>query len=154
MANTDRTLIIVKPDGVQRGLIGEIISRLERRGLKFVGMKQIKMSRELAEEHYASLRDKGFYPKLIEYITSAPVVVGVVEGPDAVKTVRATLGETDPLKAAPGTIRFDYGVTIGRNLIHGSDSDESAIREINLFFRPDEIVSWDRDTDAWILEEG
>ncbi len=153
MASNDRTLIIVKPDGVQRGLIGEIISRLERRGLKFVGMKLITMSRELAEEHYAGLKDKPFYPKLVDYITSAPVVVGVVEGPSAFQTVRDTIGATDPLKAAPGTVRFEFGISIGRNLIHASDSDESAVREINLFFSPDELSSWSRDTDSWILEE-
>ena len=152
MANNDRTLIIVKPDGVQRGLIGEIISRLERRGLKFAGMKMITMSKELAEEHYAGLRDKPFYPKLVEYITSAPVVVGVVEGPNAFQTVRDTMGATDPLKAVPGTIRFDFGVAVGRNLIHGSDSAESAEREINLFFRPEELLGYTRDTDRWILE--
>ena len=153
MSNTDRTLIIVKPDGVQRGLIGEIILRLERRGLKFVGMKMITMSKDLAEEHYAGLRDKPFYPKLVEYITSAPVVVAVVEGPNAFQTVRDTIGATDPLKAAPGTVRFEFGISIGRNLIHASDSDESAVRETNLFFKPEELSSWSRDTDEWILEQ-
>lgn len=153
MANNDRTLIIVKPDGVQRGLIGEIVSRLERRGLKFVGMKLMTMSRGLAEEHYAGLKDKPFYPKLVDYITSAPVVVGVVEGPSAVQTVRDTIGATDPLKAAPGTIRYEFGVSIGRNLIHASDGGDSATREINLFFAPEELSDWSRDTDTWIIED-
>jgi nucleoside-diphosphate kinase len=152
MANTDRTLIIVKPDGVQRGLLGEILKRLEKRGLKFVALKLIQIDRPLAERHYEALADKPFYPGLIEYITSGPVVVGVVEGPNAFQTVRDTMGATDPLKAAPGTIRFDFGVAVGRNLIHGSDSPESATREIDLFFRPDELVSYARDTDRWILE--
>ena len=152
MANTDRTLIIVKPDGVQRGLLGEVLSRLEKRGLKFVALKLIQIDRPLAERHYESLADKPFYPGLIEYITSEPVVVGVVEGPDAFQTVRDTMGATDPLKAAPGTIRFDFGVSVGRNLIHGSDSPASAAREIDLFFLPEEIVGYERDTDRWILE--
>jgi nucleoside-diphosphate kinase len=153
MANTDRTLIIVKPDGVQRGLAGTILSRLEQRGLKLAALKLIQMDRPLAERHYEALRDKSYYPGLIDYITSRPVIVGVVEGPNAFKTVRATMGDTDPLKAAPGTIRFDFGVSIGRNLIHGSDSAESAEREINLFFRPEEILAYPRETDRWILEE-
>lgn len=152
MANTDRTFIIVKPDGVQRGLTGEIITRLERRGLKFVGLKLIQIDRALAERHYEALRDKKFYAGLIDYITSSPVVVGVVEGPNAFQTVRDTMGDTDPLKAVPGTIRFDFGVSIGRNLIHGSDRAESAEREINLFFRPEELLDYGRDTDRWILE--
>lgn len=149
----DRTLIIVKPDGVQRGLTGEILSRLERRGLKIVALKMIHMDRPLAEQHYESLRDKPFYPKLIDYITSRPVVVGVVEGPDAAQTVRTTVGDTDPLKAAPGTIRYEFGVSIGRNLIHASDSPESATREVNLFFRPEEVLTYSRDTDQWIFED-
>jgi nucleoside-diphosphate kinase len=152
MANTDRTLIIVKPDGVQRGLAGTILSRLEQRGLKLVALKLIQMDRPLAERHYEALRDKPFYSSLVDYITSRPVIVGVVEGPNAFQTVRDTMGATDPLKAAPGTIRFDFGVSIGRNLIHGSDSAESAEREINLFFRPEEILTYPRDTDRWILE--
>jgi nucleoside-diphosphate kinase len=153
MANTDRTLIIVKPDGVQRGQAGTILSRLEQRGLKQAALKLIQMDRPLAERHYEALRDKSYYPGLIDYITSRPVIVGVVEGPNAFQTVRDTMGDTDPLKAAPGTIRFDFGVSIGRNLIHGSDSAESAEREINLFFRPEEILAYPRETDRWILEE-
>jgi nucleoside-diphosphate kinase len=149
----DRTLIIVKPDGVQRGLVGEIISRLERRGLKLVALKLIQMDRPLAERHYESLQSKPFYPGLIEYITSGPVVVGVVEGPAAPQTVRATVGETNPLEAAPGTVRYEFGVSIGRNLIHASDSAASAKREIELFFGPEEVISYTRDTDRWIFEE-
>jgi nucleoside-diphosphate kinase len=152
MSNTDRTLVIVKPDGIQRGLAGAILGRLEQRGLKLAALKLIQMDRPLAERHYQALRDKPFYPGLIDYITSGPVIVGVVEGPNAFQTVRDTMGATDPLKAAPGTIRFDFGVAVGRNLIHGSDSPESAAREIDLFFRPEEIMTYARETDRWILE--
>jgi nucleoside-diphosphate kinase len=153
MANTDRTLIIVKPDAIQRGLMGEVISRLEKRGLKFVALKMIQMDEGLANRHYEALKDKPFFPSLIEFITKSAVVVGVVEGPNAFQTVRDTMGATDPLKAAPGTIRFDYGISLGRNIIHGSDSAESAEREINLFFRPDEIVAWERANNWWVVEE-
>lgn len=153
MSNTDRTLIIVKPDGVQRGLLGDILSRIEKRGLKFVALKLIQIDRPLAERHYEALAGKPFYPGLLDYITSAPVVVGVVEGPNAPQTIRDTIGATDPLKAAPGTIRFEFGLSVGRNIIHASDSPESAEREINLFFGADEVVTYTRDTDRWILEQ-
>lgn len=149
----ERTLIIVKPDGVQRGLIGEIIGRLERRGLKFVAMKLIQIDRPLAERHYEEHQGKPFYDGLIDYITSSPVVVGVVEGPNAIDAVSATVGKTNPLDAATGTIRGDLGLTVGRNLIHRSDKPETARREIDLYFRPEEIFSYERDTDRWIIEE-
>lgn len=148
----EQTLIIVKPDGVQRGLIGEIIGRLERRGLKIVGLKLIWMDRALAERHYAVHQGKGFYESLVNYITSGPVVVGVVEGPSAVAAVRTTVGKTNPVEAEAGTIRGDFAVSIGRNLIHASDSPENAVTEINLFFTPAELLAWPRGADAWILE--
>lgn len=150
---TEQSLIIIKPDGVERGLIGEIINRLERRGLKFVAMKLIRIGRELAEQHYEEHKGKDFYPRLIDYITSSPVVVAVVEGPRAIEVVSATVGKTDPLDAPTGTIRGDLGMTKGRNLIHRSDKPETARREIDLYFRPDEILAYTRDTDKWIVEE-
>lgn len=149
----EQTLIIVKPDGVQRGLIGEIIRRIEQRGLKFAGMKLIQIDRELAERHYGVHKGKGFYEGLVSYITSGPVVVAVVEGPSAVAAVRKTVGKTNPVEAEAGTIRGDFAITIGRNLIHASDSPENAVNEVNLFFSPSELVSWTRSTDDWILAE-
>jgi nucleoside-diphosphate kinase len=148
----EQTLVIVKPDGVQRGLIGEIVSRLERRGLKIVAMKMMQISRELAERHYGVHRGKPFYDGLVNYITSSPVVVMVVEGPRVIDLVRKTMGATAPANAEPGTIRADFAVEIGRNLVHGSDGSETAGFEIGLFFKPEEILSWSRDTDRWIFE--
>jgi len=147
-----QTLILVKPDGVQRGLIGAIISRFEQRGLKLVAMKFIQMSRELAETHYAVHKERPFYKSLVDYIISGPVVAMVWEGKDAIAAARATMGATNPVAAAPGTIRGDYGMEIGRNLVHGSDSPENAVNEVNLFFSPEERVSWGRITDSWIRE--
>ena len=147
-----RTLVIVKPDGVQRGLIGEVLGRLEARGLKMVGLKMMAISRELAERHYAIHKGKPFFEPLIGYITSAPVVVAVFEGKDAVAVVRSTVGATNPVQAAPGTIRGDLAVEIGRNLVHASDSPETAQSEVALFFKEEEQVSWSRDTDNWIME--
>lgn len=152
MENT-RTLFFVKPDGVQRGLVGAIIGRFEQRGLKLVGLKMMQVDRALAERHYAEHVGKGFYEGLLEYITSGPIVVAVVEGPNAAQTVRDTMGATNPLAAAPGTIRFDYGVSIGRNIIHGSANPDDAAREIELYFRPEELVSWTRETDRWVFEQ-
>jgi nucleoside-diphosphate kinase len=148
----ERTLIIIKPDGVQRGLIGEILNRLERRGLKIVGLEFRTIDSETASKHYGEHEGKPFYNGLIEYITSGPSVLGVLEGPDAVAITRSTIGATNPVNAAPGTIRGDLGVMTGRNLIHGSDSPESAAREVALFFGGSELPSWARDTDRWILE--
>jgi nucleoside-diphosphate kinase len=148
----ERTLVIVKPDGVQRGLIGPIIARLEQRGLKIVGLKMIHIDRELAHQHYAIHKGKPFFEGLIEYITSAPVVVMVVEGKKAIEVVRATMGATNPVAAAPGTIRADYALEIGRNLVHGSDGPETAQTEIALFFKPSELLDYVRDTDKWIFE--
>jgi nucleoside-diphosphate kinase len=149
----ERTLVIIKPDGVQRGLIGPIITRLEQRGLKIVAMKMIQMDHPLARRHYAVHEGKPFYEPLVAYITSAPVVLVVIEGQGVVQMVRETVGATDPAKAAPGTIRADYGLAIGRNLIHASDSPETGEQEVTLFFREEELVSWRRDTERWILEE-
>ena len=148
----ERTLVIVKPDGVQRGLIGPIITRLERRGLKITAMKMIQMDYDLAKRHYAVHEGKPFYEKLIAYITSGPMVVMVVEGKKAIEVVRRTMGATNPMEAAPGTIRADYGLEIGLNLVHGSDGPETAALEIPLFFDEDEILSYSRDTDRWIFE--
>ena len=149
----ERTLVIVKPDGVQRGLTGDVLRRLEAKGLKTVGMKMIWIDRELASRHYAVHTGKPFFAGLIDYITSSPVVAAVLEGRAAVQMVRNLAGATDPLAAAPGTIRGDLGLEIGRNIIHGSDSVENAATEIALFFRDDELFSWQRDTDRWISEE-
>jgi nucleoside-diphosphate kinase len=143
----EQTLILIKPDGVQRGLIGPIIERFERRGLKLAGMKFIQMSRELAEEHYAVHRERPFYQSLVAYITSGPVVAMVWSGQDAVAAARATVGATNPVAAAPGTIRGDLAMEIGRNLVHGSDSPENAGKEVRLFFQIDELVDWSHHSD-------
>ncbi len=143
---------MIKPDAVQRGLIGEIVSRLEKKGLKIVAMKMLNVSRELAEKHYAEHREKPFFESLVSYITSAPVVAMVVEGKNAVKVVRTLVGATNPQEALPGTIRGDFGMDIGRNVIHASDSLESAEREISLFFKPEEIVEYNRIDEDWLYE--
>ena len=147
----ERTFVMIKPDGVQRGLIGEIISRFERRGLKIVAMKFMHVSRELAEKHYAVHKGRPFYDGLIEYITSGPVVAMVLEGTSAISVARSTMGATNPADAAPGTIRADFGIEIGRNLVHGSDGPETASFEIGLWFG-DGIPGWHRDVDGWIFE--
>jgi nucleoside-diphosphate kinase len=148
----ERTLVIIKPDGVQRQLIGPIITRLERRGLKIVALKLLQVSDDLARKHYAVHEGKSFYDPLIQYITSAPVVVMVVEGPNAIQVTRNTMGATNPVDAASGTIRADFGLEIGRNLVHGSDGPETAAAEIALWFDQSEILSYQRDVDRWILE--
>lgn len=148
----ERTLVILKPDAVQRGLVGPITTRLEQRGLKLAGMKFIQIDEELAARHYAVHKGKPFYEGLIKYITSSPVVVQVWEGKRAIETVRRTCGATNPLEANMGTIRADFGVEIGRNLIHASDGQETAAYEIPLYFKDEELVSWTRATDAWINE--
>ena len=149
----EKTFVLVKPDGVQRGLIGLIIQRLESRGLKLVGAKFIQVSNELARNHYSIHQGKPFYEGLIQYITSSPVMAMVWSGPEAVSAVRQTMGATDPLKAAPGTIRHDFALSISRNLTHASDSAENAISEINLWFTKDEIVKWDANSFEWICGE-
>ena len=148
----ERTLIIIKPDAVQRGLTGRIITRFERRGLRIAAMKLIHISAELAQRHYAIHEGKPFYEPLIEYITSSPVVVMVLEGNDAIEIARRTMGATNPAEAAPGTIRADFGLEIGRNLVHGSDGPETAAFEVPLFFDEEEILSYRRDVDPWIFE--
>lgn len=148
----ERTLVIIKPDAVQRGLIGEIITRFERRGLRIVALKMMQIDKSLAERHYAIHKGKPFYEPLIRYITSAPVVVMVLEGNRAIEIVRRTMGATNPAEAAPGTIRADFGLEIGRNLVHGSDGAETAAFEVPLFFSEEEILSYTRDTDRWIFE--
>lgn len=147
----ERTFVMVKPDGVQRGLIGEVILRLERRGLKLVAAKFMQVSRDLAETHYAVHKGKPFYAGLVNYITSAPVMAMVWEGPNAIQAVRQTMGATRPTEAAPGSIRHDFALEVGRNLTHASDGPETAEAEIALWFKPGELVSWNRATDDWIM---
>lgn len=148
----ERTFVMVKPDGVQRQLIGEIIRTFERRGLKIVALKMIRISRELASRHYAEHREKPFFQGLVDYITSGPVVAMVLEGRNCISLVREMMGSTDPAKAAPGTIRGMFGIDIGRNVIHGSDSPESAAREISLFFDESEIMDYSLSLEKWICE--
>ena len=147
----ERTFVMVKPDGVQRSLIGEIIRRLEHRGLKLVGLKMVQVSLELAEAHYAVHKGKPFFAGLIQYITSAPVVAMVVEGTNAIQAVRQTVGATRPHEAAAGTIRADFALEIGRNLVHASDGPETAQTEIALWFGAD-LVDWPRAVDPWLFE--
>ena len=148
----EQTLVLVKPDGVQRGLIGEIVGRLEKRGLKLVALKLMQVDEGLAHRHYGEHVDRPFFPGLVSFITSGPVVAMAWEANNAVEIVRSTMGPTNPAAAGPGTIRGDFGVDIGRNLIHGSDSTESAGRELALFFQPGEILSYNRSNDGWIVE--
>ena len=148
----DRTLVLLKPDTLQRGLVGEILSRLERRGLKIVAMKLMQMDEDLANRHYDAHVDKPFFRGLVKFITLSPLVAIVFEADNVVDIIRATMGDTNAAKAAPGTIRGDFAIDIGRNLIHGSDSIESAEREIALFFNKEDLVSYKRDTDGWITE--
>ena len=148
----ERTLVLVKPDGVQRGLAGEIISRLERTGLQIIGMKLMLISEDLAGRHYAEHSEKPFYSGLVSFITSSPVVALVLKGPSAISTTRKIMGVTNPVDAAPGTIRGDLGVDMGRNLIHGSANAEDAAREVALFFDDSELVEYDRAIQAWVVE--
>ena len=150
----ERSLIILKPDAVQRGLVGTIVGRLEQRGLKIIGMKLVQMDETLARKHYAEHEGKPFFPGLVSYITSGPVVVMAIAGDSIIEMIRTTVGATNPAKAAPGTIRGDYAVTIGRNLIHASDKPESGEREVQNFFAPNELLeNFNRDTDRWIFEQ-
>ena len=148
----ERTLVLIKPDGVQRGLIGEITGRLEQRGLRLVGMKFMQMSADLAGQHYIEHVERPFYKGLVEYITSGPIVAMVWEGTNAIKHVRNTMGATNPLEADPGTIRSDFALEIGRNLVHGSANAEDAAREVDLFFSAEELIEWSRDVDRWVFE--
>jgi nucleoside-diphosphate kinase len=149
----ERTFIAIKPDAVQRGLIGEIITRFERKGFKLVGLKQMMVTREMAETHYGEHREKPFFGGLVNFITSGPVVAMAWEGNNVVETARKMMGATNPKDAAPGTIRGDFSVDMGRNAIHGSDSVESAQRELGIFFRPEELLcGWERATESWVYE--
>ena len=149
----ERTLVLVKPDGVQRALIGEVISRLERRGLRLVGAKFMQVSRDLAETHYAIHKGKPFYDGLLSYITSAPVMAMVWEGPNAVSAVRQTMGATRPTEAAPGSLRHDFALEVGRNLTHASDTVENGGKEVALWFKKEELIDWTRAVDQWVFEQ-
>ncbi|MDR0523335.1 MAG: nucleoside-diphosphate kinase [Candidatus Methanoplasma sp.] len=148
----ERTYLMVKPDGVQRGLCGEILSRFEKKGLKIVAAKFMVIPKAVAESHYGEHKGKKFYDSLISYISSGPVLALVLEGDGAVAVCRGMMGKTNPQESAPGTIRGDYGMVTGMNLIHGSDSPESAAREISIFFKPEELVEYARSSDSWIYE--
>lgn len=148
----ERTFVMAKSDAVQRNLIGEIISRLERRGLRLVAAKFMFVPRELAEQHYAIHKGKPFYAGLIDYITSAPVMAMVWEGPQAIMAVRQTMGATHPTEAAPGSVRHDFGLGVSRNLTHASDGPDTAAAEIALWFQSEELVKWERSIDPWIFE--
>ena len=149
----ERSLVLVKPDGVQRGLVGEVIARFERRGLRLVGAKFMQVSQDLAKTHYAEHAGKPFYDGLISYITSAPVMAMVWEGPNAVAAIRQTVGSTKPVESAPGTIRHDFALEVGRNLIHASDKPETGARETALWFKSEELVEWTREVDRWVFEK-
>ncbi|MCJ7511951.1 MAG: nucleoside-diphosphate kinase [Anaerolineales bacterium] len=148
----EKTLVLIKPDAVQRGLIGEITARLERRGLRLVAARFLQVDKQLAEKHYAVHKGKPFYEGLIAYITSSPVVAMVWEGPSAIAAVRQTMGATRPTEAAPGSVRHDFGLMVGRNLTHASDSPETAAEEVALWFSPAELVVWSREADRWVFE--
>ena len=148
----ERTLVLIKPDAMQRGLASEVLGRLERRGLRLIGLKLLQVDRDLAERHYGEHAGKPFFEGLVGYITSCPIIAACFEGTDAVEAARSTMGKTNPREAAPGTIRGDFGLEIGRNLVHGSDSSESAQRELDLFFQPDELLNVSRDIDPWVFE--
>ena len=146
----ERSLVLIKPDAMQRGLAGEIIARLEKKGLKIVAMKMLHMDKSLAQRHYAIHKGKVFFDDLVSFITSSPVIAIVFQGKNAVEIIRQMMGETDPAKAYSGTIRGDFGIDIGHNLVHGSDSLENASKEIDLFFSAEEIFNYERELDAWI----
>jgi len=151
--SVERTLVLIKPDGVQRGLIGEVIARLERRGLRLVAAKFMQVSTELAETHYAIHKGKPFYEGLISYITSAPVMAMAWEGPNAIAAVRQTMGATRPTEAAPGSVRHDFALEVGRNLTHASDTVENGEKEVELWFKNVELVDWKREVDRWVFEK-
>merc|ERR1711894_335985 len=151
-ANQERTYLMIKPDGVQRGLVGDIIKRFEAKGFKLVAMKFVQPTEELLKQHYADLSERKFFPGLVKYMASGPVVAMVWEGLNAVKTGRVMLGETNPADSKPGTIRGDFAVQVGRNICHGSDAVESANHEIALWFKPEELVSWESAQKDWVYE--
>jgi len=146
----ERSLVLIKPDAVQRGLTGEIIARLERKGLKIVAMKMLHVDKALAQRHYAIHKGKAFFDDLVDFITCSPIIAIVFQGEGSVEAIRQTMGETDPAKAKPGTIRGDLALDIGHNLVHGSDSEENASQEIDLFFSKEEILDYHRDIDKWL----
>lgn len=146
----EKTFLMVKPDGVQRNLVGTIVSRLEDKGFKIVGAKLMNVSEDLAKTHYAEHSERPFFSELVEFITSGPVFAMVLEGEEAIKIARTVVGSTNPAEASPGTIRGDFGLTVGKNIIHGSDSPESAEREINLFFNESELVDYNLNNANWI----
>ena len=149
----ERTFLMIKPDGVQRNLVGEIIRRFEAKGFTLVGLKLMSVSKELAEKHYDVHKERPFFPGLVQFITSGPVVAMVWEGDGVIASARKIIGATNPLNAEPGTIRGDYGVTVGRNLIHGSDAIETARREVSLWFKDEELVSWQPSITSWLYEK-
>jgi nucleoside-diphosphate kinase len=149
----ERTLILIKPDAMQRGLSGEIITRFERRGLRIVAMRLLKVDKAMAKRHYGEHVGKPFFDGLVDYITSSPIIAAVFEGTNAVAAARQLMGSTRPTEAAPGTIRADFGLEVGRNLVHGSDSVASARREIDIFFSGQRISSWSRNVDTWVFEQ-
>ncbi len=151
MSATQRTLVLIKPDGVQRQLVGRILDRYEERGLKLVGLKLVKIDAGLAERHYAAHRDKPFFAGLVEFITSAPLVALALDGPNAIAVVRAINGATRPHEAAPGTVRGDFALETARNIVHASDGPEAAVTELELWFRPDELLEYEREIDRWVL---
>ncbi|HEX3031485.1 MAG TPA: nucleoside-diphosphate kinase [Bacillota bacterium] len=148
----EKTYVMVKPDGVQRNLTGKIVSRYENKGYKLAGMKLLRLTREMAEEHYSEHVGKGFFEGLVQYITSGPVVAMVLEGKDVVAGVRAMNGATNPANAAPGTIRGDFAIEVGRNVVHASDSVESAQREISIYFKPEELLDYQKAEESWLYE--
>ena len=148
----EQTFVMIKPDAVQRGFIGEILTRFERKGIKIIALKMVDVDRNLAEQHYAIHRGKPFFEPTVQYITSAPVVAMVLEGINVIEMVRGMMGKTNPQEAAPGTIRGDYGQFIGRNIVHGSDGKDTAKQEINLWFTPEEIASFTRIDETWLTE--
>jgi nucleoside-diphosphate kinase len=152
MPEIERTLVLVKPDAMQRGLAGEVLKRLEQRGLRIAGLKLLQVTDEMARKHYAEHEGKPFYQGLLTFITSAPILAAAFEGPGAIQAARQVMGATDPQKAAPGTIRADLGIDMGRNLVHGSDSPESAKRELGIFFKPGELLAYERAIDPWLVE--
>ena len=151
MPDLQRTLLLVKPDGVQRLLVGRVLTRFEERGLKLVGLKLVRVDRALAEQHYAVHREKPFFAGLVDFITSGPLVAAALEGPNAIAIVRAMNGATRPHEAEPGSIRGDFAVETAQNLVHASDSPENAAAELALWFRPEELLSYDREIDRWVL---
>ena len=150
---TERSLILLKPDAVQRRLVGKLITRLEEKGLKLIGLKMLRVTKELSRKHYAEHVNKGFYPLLEDFITSGPVVALVAEGPEAVAVVRAMMGPTNGRQAPPGTIRGDYGLSRQMNLMHGSDGVEAAAKEIAVYFRPEELLSYETTLGGWVCAD-